>query len=502
VFQPREVKEAQAWLNQGNPRQAAYALLAARDPNHKDVVACRQRVAEVLLETARREYEDGALLASFEAIQLAKKLAPLNKQDAVFAEKVEREWEREKGRQQAIHYVEKQAQQWLQQRRYRSVIDLIKHFLEGMTGVQREDAANRLLPLLADARARLNRVEALLQEAEQSLERNDLAAAEQALNGVAELVAADDYRYKNLRNCLEEKNRKQMLDWLIGQTRRAIQAQDLPRAIALWHKACEHDPDNEEVRQLAYEVHKLEQRCREQRVCVRITERNQRFVVGNRWLIVSASEIVLGVGEQATIRLLARLHGCHARLLRDHGRYQLVPCLDKHGRYCYASVNGRAVSNAHPLRDGDEIALGDAGATSVIFRFRQTVPGSGTAVLIAPAAEGRILAPARISQVVLLDESVTFTPQAGQGHVYWPDLPCCLKLVWSHEGLLWQTEGGEALLDSTTGEPIRCRSGQVFVPSRLTLRADEDMELSEAEVLRRCFERKQQSLVVEFTPAE
>ncbi len=502
MFQPREVKEAQAWLNQGNPRQAAYVLLAARDPNHKDVVACRQRVTAALLQTARREYQDGALLASYEAIQLAKKLAPLNEQDAVFAEKVEREWGREKDRQRAIHQVEKQAEQWFHERRFRSVIDLIERFLEGLTRELREDAANRLLPLLADARARLNSVETLLQKAEQSLERDDLAAAEQALNEVANLVAADDYTYTNLRNCLKELKRKQMLDSLIGQIRRAIREQDLPRAIALWHKASEHGPDNEEVRQLAHEVHNLEQRCREQRVCVRITQRNQRLIVGNKWLVVPAPEIVLGYGEEATVRLLGRLHRCHARIFRDRGQYQIVPCLDKHGRRCPVSINGSAVSSAHRLRDGDQIALGDAGATSVIFQFQQPVPGSGTAVLVAPPTEGRILARARISQVVLLDESVIFTPQNAQGHIHWPELPCCLKLVWSHQGLLWQTEAAEALLDSTTGEPIGCRSGQVYVPSRLTLAAQEDTELSEAEVLRRYYQGEQRSLVVKFEPAE
>lgn len=501
MFQPREVKEAQAWLNQGNPRQAAYVLLAARDPNHKDVVACRQRVAAELLKTAWREYEDGGLLASYEAIQLAKKLAPLNEQDAVFAEKVEREWGREKDRQRAIHQVEQQAQQWFHERRYRSVIDLIERFLEGLTRELQKDAANRLLPFLADARARLNSMETLLQKAEQSLERDDLAAAEQALNEVAKL-AADDYRYTNLRNCLEEKKRKHLLDSLIGQIRRAIQAQDLPRAIALWHKACEHGPDNDEVRQLAHEVHNLEQRCREQRTCVRITQRNQRLIVGNKWLVVPASEIVLGYGEEATVRLLGRLHRCHARLFRDRGQYQIVPCLDKHGRRCPVSVNGSAVSSAHRLRDGDQITLGEAGATSVILQFRQPVPGSGTAVLVAPPPEGRILTGARVAQVVLLDESVTFTPQNKQGHIHWPELPCCLKLVWSHQGLLWQTEAGEASLDSTTGEPISRRSGQVFIPSQLKLCADEDTEVSEAEVLRRCYEGEQRSLAVEFEPAE
>lgn len=504
-FPPREVLEAKHWLKQNNPRQAAHALLRARDPDHKDVVACKKKVAEKLIAVARQEYANEALWASNEAVTLAKKLAPLNGEDAAFAEQVMQAWQRKKNQEEALQAVEQEARRLLSERQYQSVLSLLQSFLGSLTGQTLDAARMRLLDLLAKAQAAQQRVESLVHQIEQHLERGEYEAAQRVLVQLRDLIPPDDFRYEQLRKDVEEALHQREFQHWIQEAQRAVQNEDLPRALACWRRVDELRPDDPEVRRLVHEVHQLEQRLRHRKICMRICERTQRFVLARHWLVVSASAAVLGLDSQATVPLLGQLHRQHARIFRDYERYQILPCRDRHGQLCAVYVNGMRIDRPYVLQHGDWIAFGESPKMAVCFRFQQPIQGSGTALLLGNET-GRIRAPQQAcSHVVLLDDAVTFAPQSEPGHACWQELPCSFRLVWKEaEGLVWETRDGEVLLPAEGGEFVtRLCTGPVYVPSKLELTACEDPEMSETKWLEGQFKgRTRARWQLEFAPAE
>gem|GEM_PF-1984182 len=503
-FRPREVLEAEHWLKQNNPRQAAHALLRARDPEHSDVVACKKKVAEQLIAIARQEYASGALWASYEAVSLARQLTPLNGENAAFADSVKQACERKKNLEEALQAVEQDVRRWLNKRQYQSALNLVQSFLGSLTGQTLDAARMRLLHLQAKAQAAQQRVESLLNQAEQHLERGEYEAAQQVLAQLRDEISPEDYRHRQLCTRMEQElGQREFQNW-IQEAQRAVRNEDLPRALACWRRAGELRPDDPEVRRLAHEVHQLEQQLRHRKICVRICERTQRFVLARHWLVVSASEAVLGLDSHATVPLLGRLHRQHARIFRDHGRYQILPCHDRRGQLCAVYVNGMRIDRPHALRHGDRIALGENLEMAICFRFQQPIHGSGTALLLGNET-GRIRVPQQAcSHVVLLDDAVSFAPPSEQKHACWQELPCSFRLAWSAEGLVWETHNGEALLLAQEGKCVaRLRTGPVHVPSTLELTACEELEMTEMEWLQRRFEGGAATYYrLEFAPAE
>lgn len=501
LFRPREVLEAEHYLQQGNPRAAAHVLLQAGQSHHKDVVECKKKVAQQLMAVARREYQSGGLLSAHEAIELARQLGPLNAEDAVFVEEISRKVEEYRYKRESLDKLEQQAREWLSQRQYLDVVRLVENFLRGLKENTLRAAEARLLSLVTHARTSIQKLEELLQAAERALESGQLDLAQQILDGeLARLAPEQDYRCEQLRKRLQAITRSNELQRLKQSIRQALQGDDLPRLLSLWRRAVELAPeDDQEMQQLTQAVLEKEQSLEKQKRVVAIRQREHTFVLGSRWLVISLDQITIGVRNKPGVNLplLGQLHSRHVRIWRDRGRYFLVPCLDKSHQPCRVYVNGALVREQFTLQSGDCISLDNPSCPgSLTFRFLQPVSDSGTAILQAnQSSASRIAAgvPA-CSDAIFLDDEIVLSPRPGaRVHIVCRHLPCTFRLVWTNEGLKWEIQGGQA---SFVSDDPSCAttSGLVLVPSELYLSAEvSDTEQSEAEWLREQFQKARRS---------
>ncbi|MCS7015101.1 MAG: hypothetical protein NZM42_03140 [Gemmatales bacterium] len=487
-FKPHEVLEAEHYLKQGNPRAAANALLRSERPDHKDVVACKNLVLQQLVLVARQEYAQGAIWSAYEAVELARQLAPLNQEDAVFAEQLAKEAQLRRYKEEAVEHVYQQANVWLGQRKFGDVVRLLEDFLQVLSGNSLRIAEARLLGLLVQARTHIQNLERYFAEVEQALEQGDLMRAHQLLDGeMRNLVAEDDYRYKQLCARVVEAWSLGVFQRLLERARAALAQRDLPRALMHWQRLMALAPEHPEVQQLTREVVEAEKQLRHIVPFQAVQRREQRWVLDGNYLVVSREQVVFGVPrvEGIDIPLLGQLSSRHATLWRERTRYYLRPCLNKQQQPCWVQVNGNPLRDVCELRSGDRLALGRDSASALTFQFLQPVAGSGTALLMADVASAKRVPVANgaCSHIILLDEELQLAPQpVGAIHLPLNKLPCGLRFVWQRHGLFWQTQGGRVLLDLDDASE-GCDQGAVMVPMELALIAAVDDDESEGQWL-------------------
>lgn len=199
-----------------------------------------------------------------------------------------------------------------------------------------------------------------------------------------------------------------------------------------------------------------------------LTQRQTRFAIGQRALVVSQSEICLGLAGhgEATVPIRGPLHRQHALLTRQGHQYWLAPFPGHSDR---VAVNSRAIASFELLRDGDVLEMGNAVGTRVCrWRFLQTLTDSATAVLEADRCRVLTSSGREFDRVVLMADDWIIRPHP-LAHLVWTDLPLDeLRFRWTSSGLTWETFGGRGFIELPDGE-LESPAFPLHVPSRLCL---------------------------------
>jgi len=269
----------------------------------------------------------------------------------------------------------------------------------------------------------------------------------------------------------------------LGECRRCLEAGQAQAAHRHWQKARQVAPDDPELTELATAVARaLAADSGGAAESLPVTDRAQRFLLGNLALVVSAGEVCVGTprGDGVHVPILGRLHGRHAVFLRDPQGWQVAACRDRHGGPCTVLVDGQPVESVRRLHHGQRIELGGLACT---WEFRLPVRASATAVLEpAPGSQLQIWTPAGMqpARVALLDDALVIRA-AGAAHIVVPELPCKeLILRWDRGRLTGQVEGG-LLAVEIPGRTLTAEDKGVYIPSRLMIQP----RLEEAELLGR-----------------
>ncbi len=420
---PVECEAARDCLEKGNVLEAARLLIESPQREHKAARRMLLEIGQRLVERALEANERGDATAAWEALTRAEQCAALSPEAAALRDKLARE-RAEQEQQQAWHDERLgQARQWADEGRVRSALGKIEA-LTDTPDVQR---------CRQDWEEQLARFERYLQECREHKDQGDVQFARQRLK----------------------------------------LAQDIM-------------PGDPEVLRLAKELRDLEPVPKEipRPISRPINHRSQGFALGSDTLVLLAHEVVIGTrrGDGVHIPIMGPLHSRHAVILRKHGRYRLVPCLDRHGQVCDVRISGEPVKDIRALHDGDVLELG---GSQCAWMFRLPVPDSTTAVLEpAKLSSDGVRTPdgSEFRRVVLLGERLRVSATL-PAHVVMPSFPCeALILNWANDGLTAQVQGGTLTVEDATDDVVS-PEGAILVPGRLVVR----LELDEAERLGRAF---------------
>jgi hypothetical protein len=204
-----------------------------------------------------------------------------------------------------------------------------------------------------------------------------------------------------------------------------------------------------------------------------LTDREMRFALGQRALVISQPEISLGLaGGPATIPIRGPLHRQHALLTRKQNQYWLAP---HPGHRDAVAINSRILTTDQPLVDGDVLEMGKAGLSrSCRWRFRMPLRESGTAIL--EMERGRVLTPSggEFDRVVLMDDDLVIRP-GPPAHCVWADLPVdVLRFSWTSSGLILETQGGFRFVEHFL-EGLEPPPEPLGLPCRLQLLPESDL---------------------------
>lgn len=447
-FDPIECKAARDYLARGQLKEAARELLTGKNRDHRSVKLLLIEVGRRLIEQAEREADAGLWEASRETLAIAGKCITLEGQALALQQRIEAALA-EKRRQAA-----RQAE-WLA-------------------------AANRKLAEARDL-VQMGEFGPALQLLE-PLQSGGFSGASE----LAEEIRLITERFKQA----------------ITDCENAITAGDEGLARLHWEKVRKLCPKSPEVKRLAADLARMNAaRDSKVRKASPVTSRKQQFVVDEIGLILLSDEIGIGVpnGDNVQLPILGRIHRRHAVLARDRQGWQIVTCRDKYGRACPVRIDGVPVDSAARLKDGNVVQLGD---TECLWRFRQPVPGSLTAIWEAlPGSLSGILLPEgkSVRRAILLADQLILgvMPPA---HLVNPRLPCeSLCLHWHENALHWKVNGGSAIME-IPGVTWQSDDFRVYLPSRLMI----DGQWDEAERLGRMLlkSEEQERIVLSFSTWE
>ena len=419
---PIECLKAREYLAEGNLVQAAHVLLASKTPDHKAVRQLLLEIQRKLLVEAESQYRAGHLEPSWKLVELAKQCGELPADVLAFVEELNRAVESERRR-----------RAWQQ---------------------------------------------AQLTEAKRLANAGHLDSAIHVLERLSEMSEA---KLLQSELCMRRERFRRAID----ACRQCLEQGDPHGARRHWEKARELIRDHPEVFALAREIARLS--CSESPWgggggSVPITQPSGRFILAREALVILDGEIGIGTPRTPGVKLplLGRIHSRHAVLFRDRRGWQITPCTDKHGRLCLIWVNGEQIGGPRRLASGDEIALG---TENLRWSFSLPCPGSLTAVLVATSpASGTIwvgAGPSLRKTILLVDELVIRPHQPA--HLVLEALPCeKIRLVWKPQGLCWEVDGGEFLVELPQ-RTVAAEEAVAHIPSCVVVQGN----LSEAESLGR-----------------
>jgi hypothetical protein len=421
-FDPRECLEAEQFLAQGNPLQAARVLLASKYPHHKSVRRCLAEVQKHLLSHAAQHWERGQEEAAWEWMEMAARCGDLPPE----------------------------------------AVDLRRQLQQAKQARERQQAWRQ----------------AKLQEA------RELARTGHLHTAIDILTPLGDQPEVQQALC-ELRQQQSRFERAVAACRECLERGEAALARRHWEKARSIVPDHPDVAVLSREIAQLMARQdgfpRESRPAP-VRQRHGRFVLAQTALVILNSEVVVGTdrGENVHLPVFGPLHRRHAMLFRDSKGWYITPFTDKSKLPCKIWVDDQLIHHGLLLTGVHRLAFGDSRFRWV---FSMPVAGSLTAVL-EPTLEnpGPVLrdCPAGVRKVILLADQLVLRP-GGLAHCLLPELPCEeIRLVWTAEGLCWQVEDAEASAE-IPGGTISADDRLVYVPSYLLVQR----ALSEAEVLGR-----------------
>lgn len=436
-LEPIDCRAAEECLREGQLLEAAKILLGSKDREHRCARRLLLRISPQLVEQAREAHQKDKSLAAAELIECAGRCAELDHEAQALRERILCECtEREKQDNWQNRRLQ-QAKDWAEDGRIHSALGLLEPVAE-------EPDARRLL---ADWQEDLRRFEGYVEQFEKLLADDQLDAAAAVLKK-ARAVARNQLQVL----CMEKTLRQAM-----AESTEALH-DELGHPVPDDQAAAEPPSPGLEPRPIA--------------------NRSVSFALSglSRYgsvLVVSQPVVSIGnhTSDWVQIPMHARIHRQHALLLREpdrenqRHRYRIVPYLG-----CEVLVQGRAVDDSCPLRDGDVVQLGNELCRWI---FRQPVAGSATALLEqASGAAATIHTPdgGEFRTVVLAEESVIIgcTSVADDAHLVEPGLPAMrLRLRWHKDGLRAEIEDGTLFVDPDGDGPLT-------VPGSLSVFTDED----------------------------
>ena len=418
---PTDCRAARECLDQGNPIEAARILLNSAHREHRAARLLRLEINRVLVAQAKAAHAGGETEAAWEFIQCARRCADISPDAAVLECQIADDVAELKRQRQWAEGRLQQAEQLAGQGRVPSAIELA-------AALDMTPDAVRLRGDFAERMAKLARYAA---ECRQHLAHGQLTAARRKLK-MARVIHAEAPEVLQLENELRRDEQRQSP---------AVAPRSASRPI---------------------------------------TERSISFGLDDYGLVVSATEVVIGnpLGESVQIPIKAKLHRRHVLVVRDRGRYRLVPYSG-----CATRVNGSEISDATALRHGDTVELGGPHCR---WTFLIPVAGSATAVLEqAELAGGGVHTAAgrQYRRVWLLDDRLEVR-RCGPAHLILPELACeSLCMRWTPAGLTAEVAQGTLRVEGGLADAPTAPSG-LWVPGRVVI----ERELSEAEWLGRALE--------------
>jgi len=417
---PADCLAARDALQRGCPLEAGGLLLKSPHRGHR---AARQLLGEIavqLVQQAETAYSHGELLVAGENINCAAECAELTPEAAALRLQINGGLAELQKQQQWQAQRLARARAWADQGRVRSAMGLLKPIAD-------DGDAQRLGLDLDEQLARMDRY---LGEARDLLVRGNLTAASQRLTMAQAIHAADS---------------------------RVLQLQ---RELNAAMRAFSPDESPEPLRKP-------------------IVDRTTRFALGYHALVVSQDEITIGSGCHRTpsLPMFARIHSCHARVIRDHGRYRLANCQPSYRTL----VQNKLIQDEVPLADGDLIAFlpdkhgSDRGIVQpdeLHCQWRFSIPaiGSTTAVLRREKPGGCMVHTpvGEFGQVVLLDDHLEICP-GPPAHLVLTRLPCKrLTLSWRPKGLVIGATNG--MIEVAEATPSDGEDSVILeIPSHITI---------------------------------
>lgn len=415
LFDPKECAEARHLLENGNAIEAARVLLSSQDPRQKCARELRLEAKFHLIAQAAQAYENGEIEVAYDAILLADECAALQADEHALQRQIawdKRRIDEAKAKADKGHLL--------------TAIDIVSRFSKVVGDIDR---------VRADIAANVDRFTRYIAECRRSLDSEKFEAAWEWLKRAQRVMPTDPEVVQLARDLLEAAPRLEQCNEASGPGQTvAGSSLRIPRPVE---------------------------------------DRWTSFTLNHDTLVVSAPAFTIGTprGDCVHLSIMGPLHGLHALIVRDRGRYRLVPYWNQKGERCQVSVDGHTVGESMELKDNQVLHFG---TDDLPWFFRIPVERSTTAVLVPTKPRA-----GRFHRVVLLDDILRIG-SAEPAHIVMQRMPegvTRVDLKWQNQGLCAKSDAGYCVIEPQDTEANDLGS-RIHVPARLTLHTPiDDAEL-------------------------